>query len=507
MAKSISHAQGKGNLAHNNRDFVYSNVDQSKTKNNITYVKQSLDDAYGKCFGQAVEEYNNKQKRADRRIDDYYKSLFGEASKTNVATSAHKEKSYYEVVVGIGSMFDTAVGTPDGELATKCLDEYMKGFQERNPQFHVFNAVLHMDEKTPHLHIDYVPVASGYKNGMNKRNSISKALANMGYGTDKDCINNWRLAECGVLENICKEHGIEIKPPEKGRGKTLTPEEYKKHAQEGFKEGQKQFYEEYDAFSELNKEIQELVEERKRLQAEIKNEKTELQEWRNQEQNKKITIAKTKYDKLPQVNYSKHESIKPNILSKNNDEFVKVPKADYKLMKEREGLHRQVITLGKNNNESKKELDEYKKELKQQEINIKNEKAEMCEVLKDVVKTIGVLKYGDDKYKANLTPAQERLVDVTSNYASEYIRQEGFSDVADEIDKKIAISISNEIKKHINALIPKTPKPPKPIQQIRNIMQNLDNKSRQAKQQNERTAQRQTQTQKNQKKKQNDHDI
>src|SRR5215510_2571111 len=140
--RRISHARGKGSINHNNRNHIYKNVDPSKTKDNIYYAKESLEDAYQKCFGQALENYNAKQKRADRKIEDYYSHLFGNASKDTIATSSNKEKSFYEIVVGVGDKNTCPVGSADGELAAKILDEYAKGFAERNPNFYVFNSVL-----------------------------------------------------------------------------------------------------------------------------------------------------------------------------------------------------------------------------------------------------------------------------------------------------------------------------------------------------------------------------
>ena len=155
--RRISHAKGKGSMNHNNRVHIYKNVDPSKIQNNIFYARENLEDAYQKCFGQALEDYNARQKRADRKIDDYYQHLFGNARKDTVSTSSNKEKSFYEIVVGIGDRNTCAVGSADGELAAKILDEYARGFSKRNPNFYVFNSVMHLDEKTPHLHIDYVP--------------------------------------------------------------------------------------------------------------------------------------------------------------------------------------------------------------------------------------------------------------------------------------------------------------------------------------------------------------
>lgn len=230
MAKTISHCQGKGSLTHNNRRFSAKNVDSSRTKNNIIFIEQPIADAYDDLFGAAIERYNAKQKRSDRKIKcGYFEHVFKRSPAQTVVTSADKRKSFYEDVVQIGTKDDTGVGTADAAVAAECLTEYMNGFQERNPNFRVFNAVLHLDEATPHLHIDYIPVGH-YKQGVDTQNGIAQALKEMGYGTGKDAINRWRLAERAVLEQICKEHGIEISAPEKSRG-SLTVEQYKEYAE------------------------------------------------------------------------------------------------------------------------------------------------------------------------------------------------------------------------------------------------------------------------------------
>ncbi len=231
MAKKISHCQGKGSLTHNKRTFSAANVDVSRTKDNVTFVDQPIDQAYNEIFGAAVERYNAKQKRADRRIStSYFEHAFNRKTPPPyVVTSVDKRKSFYEDVVQIGTMDDTGVGSPDGQIAAECLTKYVKGFAARNPNFHVFFSALHLDERTPHLHIDYIPVGH-YKQGVDTQNGLAQALKEMGYGTGKDAINRWRLAERAVLEQICKEHGIEISAPEKSRG-SLTVEQYKEYAQ------------------------------------------------------------------------------------------------------------------------------------------------------------------------------------------------------------------------------------------------------------------------------------
>lgn len=126
----------------------------------------------------------------------------------------------------LGTMEDTGVGTADGEIAVACLCEYMKGFTERNPNLYVFNAVIHLDEKTPHLHIDYIPVGH-YKRGVDTQNGIAQALKEMGFGSGKNAIARWRQSEYLVFRKICEEHGFIISEPKKSRGVSFAVEEYK----------------------------------------------------------------------------------------------------------------------------------------------------------------------------------------------------------------------------------------------------------------------------------------
>lgn len=227
-AKTVSFCQGKGSLSHNNRTFSAKNVDSTRTKDNVVFVRKSIEQAYNECFGAAVERYNKKQKRSDRKIKDgYFQYAFNTKPSNSVVTATDKRKSFYEDLVYIGTKDDTGVGTPDGKIAAECLKEYMQGFTERNPNFYVFNAVLHMDEATPHLHIDYIPIGH-YKRGIDTQNGIAQALKEMGFGEGKDAINRWRERERKVITEICNRHGIEISAPQKSRG-SFEVEEYKKY--------------------------------------------------------------------------------------------------------------------------------------------------------------------------------------------------------------------------------------------------------------------------------------
>lgn len=267
MGKAISHVQGKGSISHNNREFSSANVDRSRTKDNVIFVNESIADAYHKLFDSAVAEFNAKQKRSDRKKNDsYFVDLFNREPCQTVVTATNKEKSFYEDVVQIGKMEDTAVGTADAEVAKECLIEYMNGFQKRNPQFYVFNAVLHMDEATPHLHIDYIPVAKGYKTGLSVRNGLAKALEQMGYGKNKDNISKWRDAERKVFRDICVSKGIEVSQEIKGEGREYIPIPEYKEIKKKVNEVENELQQKQDTLDDINSRIESEQEKEKKYQ-------------------------------------------------------------------------------------------------------------------------------------------------------------------------------------------------------------------------------------------------
>ena len=165
--KSASFKKGKGNVEHNNREekIERDNIDNERTKNNITLVNIPIREFYEQTFGQAVKDYNEKQTREDRKIGSYYDKISADS----------KKNLFYEIVIQIGDMHDTnCKDNPEKEIAL--LEEYAKEFEIRNPTLKVFNAVIHLDEETPHLHLDYVPVAKNLTRGMSVQNSQTKAL-------------------------------------------------------------------------------------------------------------------------------------------------------------------------------------------------------------------------------------------------------------------------------------------------------------------------------------------
>ena len=193
---------GKGSLNHNSRKFHAKNTDPKRTHWNVEYCNEDIKDVYHELFDEALKRYNDKQTRKDRKIDDYYEKI----------RSGKQEKLFHEVIIQIGDKDNMGSETVEGQLAAKVLDEYMKGFQERNPTLRVFAAHLHLDEATPHLHIDFIPYVTGSKRGLDTRVSLKQALSVLGFkgGTRMETeLNQWVAAEKEQLASIMLEHGIE----------------------------------------------------------------------------------------------------------------------------------------------------------------------------------------------------------------------------------------------------------------------------------------------------------
>jgi len=202
MRRTISVMLGKGSTNHNSRQFIASNIDSDRSQYNISYCNIPIKDVYHELFDDALQRYNAKQTRADRCINNYYEKI----------RTAKQEKIFYEVIFQVGNMENMASKSADGQLAAKVLGVFMSSFQERNPYLKVFSAHLHMDEATPHLHVDFIPFTTGSKRGLDTRVSFKQALDNQGFtgGTRGDTEwNQWVKSEKEQLSQVMERHGIE----------------------------------------------------------------------------------------------------------------------------------------------------------------------------------------------------------------------------------------------------------------------------------------------------------
>ena len=208
------------NIKHNIRDFAAKNIKPLKSHDNIEFVDENVEDSYHKLFDSAVAEYNKKVSRPCRQIKDYYRHIL----------DGNREEAFYEAIVQFGDVDTAACETESGKLCKQMLTEFMNDFQKRNPNLYVFSATMHLDEATPHLHIDFIPFyTTGRKNGLSKGVSMKAALDEQGF-TAKNFKENrlvaWEESERTAMEKILNSHGIE-REDKNAHYEHMTVDEYK----------------------------------------------------------------------------------------------------------------------------------------------------------------------------------------------------------------------------------------------------------------------------------------
>ncbi|MEB9536279.1 plasmid recombination protein [Bacillus cereus] len=344
MSVSLKKATNKTNIKHNNREMNEkekernSHIDQSRSHENKYLVQKDVKDLYEKEFGEVLEKYNAKQKRNDRKIDDYYKHI----------QSSKKTSLQQEMIVQVGDMKDFNYRA-DYEKANEILLDWFKDFEKRNPNLKVYNAVIHNDEASPHMHLNFVPVASGYKRGLEKQVSFDRAITQQDATLDKTRpFDDWREKEVQLLEKALKERGIERK--------LVGTNEYKD-------------VNEYKEKKDLEREI-------RWLEGEVAKKKDELVKVSEHVPEKKMNLRSKKKEVKTEV---KPKFIgKPEIIEKETGNYVYTPKQvtyledlvsaavtvkkDYErlqttdLVQENKNFREEVYQKTKENEQLKKEL-------------------------------------------------------------------------------------------------------------------------------------------------------
>ena len=257
---SASHTTSRNSsLPHNRREENYTGKNVDRNGIHEQWFRKEIEDLYSEIFSDSIERYNAKQKRADRKIkdsneyldkirnewDEYYKKGIWENGEfvrpfndyddalnhLNYNKGRNPRSAYYESIVQIGNQENQ----PDFETSKAILKEYLDTFQERNPNLRLLECHFHGDEATPHIHLDFVPVATGYKQGLDVQNGFDKALMQqMGLersGTKlKTPSLQWYEQEQEALAEIALKYGIEIsseKVLEPGRKEHESVKAYK----------------------------------------------------------------------------------------------------------------------------------------------------------------------------------------------------------------------------------------------------------------------------------------
>ena len=344
---------GKGSVNHNSRKFRAENVDGTRTCLNIDYCNENIKTVYHELFDEALERYNAKQTRSDRKIKDYYEKI----------RSSKQEKPFHEIILQVGGKGNMNADTENGELAKQILDEYYQRFQERNPQLRVFSAHLHMDEATPHLHIDFVPFTTESKRGLDTRVSLKQALAAQGFkgGTRGDTEwSQWIQFEKEQLAVVMERYGIEWE--HKGtHEKHLSVLDYKK--QERAKEVERlgaeidQKQSEYKSLSKRVLNYDKALDELSKLEFELDNaSKYQLPEP------EKFMSAKAYKNKMAEPIVKKLKSLLKTVLARcfeGWDNYHRLNVANEKLYRDNQRLGKVNAMLTEENTRLKTENKDY----------------------------------------------------------------------------------------------------------------------------------------------------
>lgn len=455
----VSMPQGKGSQLHNKREYksigrdIPEHIDSNRTSENVTLVDIPIKQAYDELFGEALATYNAKQTRSDRKIASYYEHVKG--LKTG-------EKLFYEDVVQWGSK-DDFTNEKTRQTARKCLIEYVNGFQKRNSNLKLIGAYIHMDEASPHLHLDYIPFAHGYKRGLSVRNSLDKAMKEMGYipeveSRKDNATKMWKDHERAVFGDICAAHGLEVEEERTSNRKDLSVEEYKE-ARDKMLEPIKQELQPYQELEIATNEVDVKGKQLPLLKRVVIKDK-ELKELK--EQAKAYTVNAERIKNL------NDDEIKLADWASDNQRATEQLDKRAKMLAEQErrvqvmyNRQRNVNALLEQAESSVKSKDTIIARLTAENNRLREQVNNLIEKIKgayqsltNVVKAIGMLKYDKfDGYKVEgLTKKQGQLIDSIAEYGAHWAKEDGFPEMAKDMEKNVAISKS--IKKIIE---PQTP--------------------------------------------------
>ena len=489
----VSMPQGKGSQLHNRREYekigkpIPDNIDSSKTAENITLVDRDIKEAYREIFGEALDKYNAKQKRADRKIEDYC---------DHIKKSKNGEKLFYEDVVQWGSK-DDFQNPQTRERAKEALVKYVEGFEERNPNLKLIGAYIHMDEASPHLHLDYVPVAHGYSRGLSTRNSLDRAMKEMGFAPENESRKNnatklWKESERSYFGEICRSMGLEVEMERQSTRKNLSVEEYKDARDEmlgNIEQEKETIIAEVEPLRELKTGIDEIAGtgktvlpgvvaiKKKNLEAvkeqakaytanrdEIEtlrersaavSQREQRADQREQQLNKREAGLE---DMQNQIIERYNRQLRLNqLLEKSERDGRAKDKKIADLQTENTSLRGQIRSLTA-------QIDQIKAELWEKINNLTDKLRGAYESLTNVVKAVGMLKYDREKDQngnytygkygiSNLSKAQDKLIDGLAEYGAKWAKEDGFPEMAEEMEKRVGIS--KGIEKIIEPQAPK----------------------------------------------------
>jgi hypothetical protein len=495
MPKTISThngGQNQANRAHNNREDYVTKTQEHIDPNLSKYNEYILDVpprvAYEQIFGAALREYNEKQSRPERRIDDYY----------NHVRKDKKKNAVYEMIIQVGDKDDTGVDFSSTQTERAIIKEFINDWKRRNPSLKLIGAYIHADEPggTLHAHLNYIPVATGYKRGLAVQNGLNKALAAQGFvekkGKETPQIQ-WERRENAILEAICNTHGVEVHHPKSGKPHLDTIDYKRKKMQAeltaleaAHKKLNAEHAQRHEERAELERQCSTLIKERNAAEGEILRysdlqveiSKVDLEEKKIPLTNK-VAVNSEELDKIKEqakayrVNRKEIKQIrqdKEDVAETKSYLAAEIRKANQLMEKAQRQYQLQLNLNAAYESEKRKReaaeatlFDEKKKNsdlkatLAAKDKLIDTLRAALrtaYTAIMNIARAVGMLKYDSkDGYKVeSLSPQQERLIDAVANHSINLTKKAGYDDFAEKIDATVAIS--NDISQEIDALKP-----------------------------------------------------
>ena len=462
---TVSIAKGRGYLNHNDRSIdrvSEKSWDPELSRKNVICRNIPIEDAYEQLFGKALNEYNQRQidvNHPERQIKNYYEHI----------SRSKQEKPFYEFVVAFGNMNDK--DTDIYPVLQKCLDEYITNFDERNPNFKVFQKIVHLDEKgIDHAHLDFIPVSTHNKRGLSVKNSFRGALKEMGY-TGKTAFLDWRQSEEKYMAEILERHGLEFERGS-GRDEHLNVRQYQAEAREINRLAQQKL---------KNMELPSIPEPEIKINPITKSESVKLSktefdkikqvidyqqtqitslEAQKSDLSAKLKNVESKLDIARKKPYMReNETLMQNLENESNfsekltKKYGKLSNQYFELNESYKKLEKENNSLHKENNDLKKENSSLFKKIRELEMEIGGITQDFYYKLtrayvsiKNIVQAVGMLKYDKENGYGieNLTAKQERLIDGVSEYGSALAKDNEYPELAKQMDNKVGIDESIE---------------------------------------------------------------
>ena len=462
---TVSIAKGRGYLNHNDRSIdrvSEKSWDPESSRKNVICRNIPIQDAYNQIFGKALSEYNQRQidvNHPERQIKNYYDHI----------SRSKQEKPFYEFVVAFGNMNDK--DTEIYPVLQRCLDEYITNFDKRNPNFKVFQKIVHLDEKgIDHAHLDFIPVSTHNKRGLSVKNSFRGALKEMGY-TGKTAFLDWRQSEEKYMADILERHGLEFERGS-GRDEHLNVRQYQAEAREINRLAQQKLKNmELPSIPEpeikinpitksesvkLSKaefdQIKQVIEHQQTQIASLEAQKSDLSAKLENVELKLDTARKKPYMRENETltKNLKEESDFSEKLTKKyeklSNECVELSKSCNKLKKEVSNLHQENNDLKKENSSQFRKIKELERKISDISLDFHYKLTRAYVSIKTIVQAVGMLKYDKDEGYGieNITDKQERLIDGVSEYGSALAKENEYPELAKQMDKKVGIDESIE---------------------------------------------------------------